>query len=119
VDPLAIIQAVNAEGSSEVESILTEGLTAMKEQSASMEERQVAAQEEANRINEEKTTMPLQVQQLKSQTDIQLAEMELSGKSQLQNNDLIHKENMQQESKNAKLDEMMLSQSGDDEVAES
>jgi len=119
VDPLAIIQAVNAEGSSEVESILTEGLTAMKEQSASMEERQVAAQEEANRINEEKTTMPLQVQQLKSQTDIQLAEMELSGKSQIQNNDLIHKENMQQESKNSKLDEMMLSQSGDDEVAES
>ena len=115
VDPLAIIKAVNAEGSSEVESILTDGLQAVKEQQASMEERNVAAQEEANRINESKVTMPLEVQKLKSQTDIQLKQMELEFKGSEQGNELEHKENMQQEQRNAKLDEMMLAESGEEE----
>ena len=118
VDPLAIIKAVNAEGSSEVESILTDGLQAVRDQQASMEERTVAAQEEANRINEEKITMPLEVQKLKSQTDIQLKEMELSGKSQLHNNELEHKENMQEENRNAELDQLMLSESGEEQEVE-
>ena len=115
VDPLAIIKAVNAEGSSEIESILTEGLEAIKEQREEMEERQVAAQEQANEIEGQKIAMPLEVQKLKSQTDIQLMEMELNGKAQLQGTDLEHKENMQTEGKNAKLDEMMLSESGGEE----
>lgn len=115
VDPLAIIQAVNAEGSSEVESILTEGLSAMKEQSAEMEERQVAATEQANEINGQKVGMPLEVQKLKSETDIKLKEMEITGKVDMQGNELTHKENMQQEGRNAKLDEMMLTQSGEEE----
>ena len=119
VDPLAIIQAVNAEGSSEVESILTEGLTAMKEQSAEMEERQVAAQEQANEINAQKISMPLEVQKLKSETELEVARMKLEGDAQFQGNDLMHKENMQQEGRNAKLDEMMLGQSGEEEEAES
>ena len=59
--------------------------------------------------------MPLQVQQLKSQTDIQLAEMEINGKSTLQGNDLMHKENMQTEQRNAEFDKMMLAESGEEE----
>jgi hypothetical protein len=114
IDPLSIIQAVNAEGSSEVESILTEGLGALKEQQQEMQERQVAAQEQANEIAAEKISMPLQVQQLKSETDIELKRMEIENDATLQDNDLRHKEDMQTEQKNAKLDEMMLAESGEE-----
>jgi hypothetical protein len=38
--------------------------------------------------------------------------MELSGKAQIQNTDLTHKENMQTEQRNASLDQTMLAESG-------
>jgi len=114
VDPLAIIQAVNAEGSSEVESILVEGLSAMKEQREGMEERQVAAQEQANEVEGQKVQIPLEVAKIKAEADIEVKRMDITGKVDMQGKDLVHKENMQTENKNAKLDEAMLVQSEDE-----
>jgi hypothetical protein len=117
IDPLSIIKAVNAEGSSEVESILTEGLTAIKEQQQAMEERNVEVQEAANEIEGQKIQIPLEVQKMKSDTELQVTQMKLELDSGMQANELEHKENMQTETKNAKLDEIMLAESGEEEVA--
>jgi len=112
IDPLAIIKAVNAEGSSEVESILTEGLEAMQKQQDEFRDREISAQETANEIEGEKMQIPIQIQQMKSDTDIQLKQMEIEFESGAQANELEHKENMQLEERNAKLDETMLTESG-------
>jgi len=118
IDPLSIIKAINAEGSSEVESILTEGLGAIKEQQQAMEERNVAVQEAANEIEGQKIQVPIEVQKMKSETEIQVTQMQLDLKVGMQGDELEHKENMQQEGRNAKLDEMMLAESGEEEVME-
>jgi len=115
IDPLAIIKAVNAEGSSEVESILTEGLEAMQKQTNEFKDREIAAQEQANEIEGQKIQIPIQIQQMKSDTEIKVKQMELDLKVGMQDADLEHKENMQLENRNSKLDEMMLAESGEQE----
>ena len=117
VDPTAIIKAVNAEGSSEVESILTEGLEAVRDSQQALEERKVAAQEQANEIEMQKLEQPMQIAQLKSQTDIEIAKMKLQGEASGQMNDLEHKENMQQEQRNTELDKMMLADTAQEETS--
>jgi hypothetical protein len=115
VDPASIMKAVNAESSSEVESILTTGLEAIRDQQAALEERKVAAQEQSNEIEQQKMMMPMEIQKLKSKTDIEVARMKLEGDANLQSNELTHKEDSQQEQRNTELDKMMLQQSGEDE----
>jgi hypothetical protein len=110
VDPLAIIKAVNAEGSSEVESILTEGLEAVRNAQQSLEERKVAAQEQANEIAAKTIEIPLEVAKIKAQTDITVANIKEEGNANKQTNDLEHKENMQHENKIADLDKMALTE---------
>lgn len=118
IDALSMIKAVNAESSSEVESILTDGLEAISRMQADLEERKVAAQEQANEIAAKQIEVPLEVAKLKSDTDIKVKEMDITGKVQTQQNDLEHKENMQLEDKRAKLDEMMLQQANSEEMEE-
>jgi hypothetical protein len=111
IDPTAAIKAVNAESSSQIESILTEGLEAIREQMAQLEERKVAASEQANEIEAQKMSIPLEVAKIKSQTDLEVKRMDLTGKADIQSNDLEHKENMMQEQRNNDLDRMMLEDS--------
>lgn len=118
IDPTAVIKAVNAESSSEVESILTTGLEAIRDSNAALEERKVASQEQANEIAGQQMQIPLEVQKMKSETDIQLKTMDLEGKAGMHGQDLEHKENMQQEQRNAKLDEIMLAESGGEQEVE-
>jgi len=117
VDPASIIKAVNAESSSEVEGILTQGLEAIRDQQAQLEERKVSAQEQANEIEGQKIQMPLEVQKLKSQTDIQLKEMELRVKADMESGALEHKENMLQEQRNNDLDKAMLESTNENQQA--
>ena len=115
IDPLSVIKAVNAESSSEVESILTDGLEAISAMQADLEERKVAAQETANEINTRQIEVPLEVAQVNSQTDIKVKEMDITGKVNTQERDLEHKEDMQTEGKRAELDKIMLSQANQEE----
>jgi hypothetical protein len=52
--------------------------------------------------------VPLEVAKINSETDIQVKEMEITGKIQQQETDLMHKEDMQQEERVAGLDSIML-----------
>ena len=113
VDPLAIIKAVNAEGSSEVESILTEGLEAVRDANQDLEERKVAAQEASNEIENRKIEVPLEVAKLKGQVDVQVAEIKKESDANKQGADLEHKENVIQEQKINDLDKMALEQSAE------
>jgi len=118
IDPLSVIKAVNSESSSEVESILTDGLEAISQMQADLEERKVAAQEQANEIAAKQMEIPLEVAKIKAETDITVKEMDITGQIQKQNTDLEHKENMQTEQSRAKLDEVMLSQANAEEMQE-
>jgi hypothetical protein len=118
IDPLSVIKAVNSESSSEVESILTDGLEAISQMQADLEERKVAAQEQANEIAAKQMKIPLKVAKIKAETDITIKEMDITGQVQKQNTDLEHKENMQTEQSRAKLDEVMLSQANAEEMQE-
>ena len=115
IDPVALIQSVNAESSSETETILTQGLEAIRDQQAELEERKVAAQEQTNEIEGRKIEVPLEVAKIKAEADVRVKEMDISGKAEMQGGDLEHKENMQLEDRNTKLDEMMLAQSNENE----
>ncbi len=118
VDPASIMKAVNAESSSEVESILTTGLEAIRDQQAALEERKVAAQEQSNEIAQQQMIMPMEIQKLKSQTDLEITRMKLEGDAQKQSNELTHKEDSQQEQRNTELDKMVLQQSAEDDREE-
>lgn len=119
IDPLAVIKSVNAETSSEVETILEQGLEAVKAVANQIEERKVAAQEQSNEINYKKIQVDLDVAKIKSQTDIKVKEMDITGKTSIQDRDLEHKEDMQNEAKNQKLDEIMLQNSSAQKVQSS
>ena len=107
-DPKSAIKAVNAESSSEVESILITGLEAVEAVTNQLKERETAAMEAKNEIDARKIEVPLEVAKINSETDIQVKEMEITGKIQQQENDLMHKEDMQQEERVAGLDSIML-----------
>jgi len=114
VDPVAVIKSVNAETSSEVESILTQGLQAIREQQAELEERKVAATDTANEIEGRKIEVPLEVAKIKANADITVAQIKEEGNSVRQGNDLEHKEDMQTEERRAKLDQTMLESTAQD-----
>lgn len=108
LDPIATIKAVNAETASEIESILTTGLEAVKAQQVEMEERSIAATEQANEVAAQKIQVPLDVAKLKSETDMKIAELESQTKLAIADEEIIHKEDMQQAEANSKLDQSML-----------
>jgi len=107
-DPKSAIKAVNADSSAEIESILVEGLEAVEAVSNQLKEREVAAQEARNEIDNRKIEVDVEVANIKSETDITVKEMEITGKIQTQERDLEHKEDMQQEGRIAELDNIML-----------
>ena len=107
-DPKSAIKAVNAESSSEVESILIQGLEAVEAVTNQLEERKIAAQEAKNEVDARKIEVQVEVANIQSETDIKVKEMEITGKIDSQDRDLEHKENMQQEERIAGLDNVML-----------
>ncbi len=117
LDPIATIKAVNGETASELESILTAGLESVQAQQTEMEERKIAAQEQANQVTAQKLQVTLDVAKLKSETDLKIAEMDNNTKRVIADEELIHKEDMQQAERNASLDQEMLSQANQEEAA--
>ena len=111
LDPIATIKAVNGETASELESILTAGLESVKAEQTEMEERKIAAQEQANQINSEKMQIPIQVAQIKAEADLEVAKLNSDTKLAIANEELDHKEDSMDVQNKQELDKMMLEQS--------
>jgi hypothetical protein len=114
LDPMASIKAVNADNATEIESILTQGLEAVQAASLEMQQQQMALQEQTNQVNAEKTQVAVKVAQIKAEADLEIARMKLEGDANMQQNEQIHKEDMQGAERRAKLDEIMLQGSGEE-----
>ena len=78
-----------------------------------MEERKIAATEQANEIGSQKIQVPLQVAQINSETDMEIAKLESETKLAIANEDLEHKEDMQEAGRKTDLDKIMLQDSND------
>ena len=82
---------------------------------ASLEERKVAAQEQANEIAAKQIEVHLEVAKVTAQASITVAQIKEEGSANNKMADLEHKENMQTETRNAELDKMMLDDSGEED----
>jgi hypothetical protein len=111
LDPIATIKAVNGETASELESILTAGLESVQAEQTQMEERKIAAQEEANQINAQKMQIPIQVAQIKAEADLEVAKLNSDTKLSIANEELDHTEDAMDVQNRQELDKMMLGES--------
>ena len=111
LDPIATIKAVNGETASELESILTSGLESVQAEQTQMEERKIAAQEQANEINAQKMQIPVQVAQIKAEADLQVAKLNSDTKLSIANEELDHAEDAMDVQNRQELDKMMLGES--------
>lgn len=118
LDPIATIKAVNGETASELESILTSGLESVQAEQTAMEERKIAAQEQANQINSEKMQIPIQVAQIKAEADLEVAKLNSETKLSIANEELDHNEDAMDVQNKQELDKMMLSQSNAEQPVE-
>ena len=117
IDALSIIKAVNAESSSEIESILTAGLEAISQQQAALEERKVAAQEQANEVAAQTIGVPIDVAKINAESALAVAQIKEGSNTERKNAELEHKENMQLEQRNTEFDKIML-QDANEQVKE-
>lgn len=117
IDALSIIKAVNAESSSEIESILTAGLEAISQQQAALEERKVAAQEQANEVAAQTIGVPIEVAKINAESALAVAQIKEGSNTERKNAELEHKENMQLEQRNTEFDKIML-QDANEQVKE-
>lgn len=120
IDPIAVIKSINADNASDLESILTAGLESVQAAQTQMEERKIAATEQANEINNEKLQVPLTVAKIKSETDLEIAKLESETKLAIAGEDNEHKEDMQEAERKSSLDSIMLqdsNQAASDEMA--
>ena len=115
LDPIATIKAVNGETASELESILTSGLESVQAEQTQMEERKIAAQEQANEINSQKMQIPIQVAQIKAEADLQVAKLNSDTKLSIANEELDHQEDSMDVQNKQELDRMMLDASNQDD----
>tara|TARA_R100000951_G_scaffold107160_1_gene102294 strand:+ start:6489 stop:8726 length:2238 start_codon:yes stop_codon:yes gene_type:complete len=118
LDPIATIKAVNGETASELESILTSGLESVQAEQTAMEERKIAAQEQANQINSEKMQIPIQVAQIKAEADLEVAKLNSETKLSIANEELDHNEDAMDVQNKQELDKMMLGQSNAEQPIE-
>ena len=111
LDPVASIRALNAESASEVETILTQGLSAVQAAQTMMKEREIAAVETKNKIDATKLQVPIEVAKITAQGAIEVAKINNSVKKEINNDLLDHKEDMQDVESKSRLDEIMLQNS--------
>jgi hypothetical protein len=116
VEPLAAIKAVRGDSATEVENILVSALKEMKAQQVELQERELAAQEAKNEIDAKKIQVPLDVAQIKAQSDIQVAQLNNQTKLEIHDSDITQEQDMQQANRNQSLDEMMLGAANDETV---
>lgn len=108
IDALTAIKIINAGSATEMEAIANSALKVIAENEKSLEERKVAAQEEANKIAMQKITMPLEVAKVNAASAEKVAEINGQYKLQANGETLRHNEDMQEVENNNELDKMML-----------
>jgi hypothetical protein len=114
LDPIATIKAVNGETASELEEILTSGLASVKASQVDLEERKVAAQEQANQIEAQKIQVPLEVAKVKADADMKVAKLDSDTKLAIANEQLDYAEDSMDVKAKQEMDKMMLEQANAD-----
>lgn len=117
LDPIATIKAVNGETASELEEILTSGLASVKASQVDLEERKIAAQEQANQIEAQKIQVPLEVAKIKADADLKVAKLDSDTKLAIANEQLDHDEDAMDVKAKQELDKIMLQQANADQSA--
>lgn len=117
LDPIATIKAVNGETASELEEILTSGLASVKASQVDLEERKIAAQEQANQIEAQKIQVPLEVAKVKADADLKVAKLDSDTKLAIANEQLDHDEDAMDVKAKQELDKIMLQQANADQSA--
>ena len=107
---------MRGDSATEVEAILTGALKEMRAQQIELQEREVAAQEAKNQIEGQKIQVPVQVAQINSEADIQVATLNNQTKMKMHDDDLIQDQDMQQANRDQSLDEMMLGQTNQESI---
>lgn len=108
IDSVTAIKAVNAESATEIEIMATKALEAIKENQLAMEERKVAAQEEANKINMMKVSAPTDVAKINAASAEKVAEITGRWKAEISKAGTVHNEDMQEIEHKNELDKLML-----------
>lgn len=118
LDPMTAVRAVRAESAVEVEAIISQGIGELRAQQAEMEERQIAAQEQANEINAQKINVPVQVAQIKAEADITVAQINAQSKMEQQGVQHEHDKDMHTANRRQALDEKLFEQGMQEDAQE-
>lgn len=118
IDPITMMKTINADNAAEVEAVITAGLQSVQAQQTQIQERQVAAQEQANQIEGQKIQIPLQVAQMNNQTKLQIKQMELGQKGEQFDKGLDHQAFKEEQDRDSELDKMALQNAMSEESME-
>jgi hypothetical protein len=108
LDPMTAVKAVRAESAVEVEAIISKGISELRAQQIEMEERQVAAQEQANEINAQKVQIPIEVAKINTEGDIAVAQINAQARGEQESMKQEHAKDMHTAQRRASLDEKLM-----------
>lgn len=108
IDILPVIQAVRADSATEVEYILKKGLEGVQAIQNQLKEREVAAQEQANQIAQQKNDIEVQKIQTPAQVALQKTQLDNQNKLDVQKLKNENDRDLNQADRVNKLDEIML-----------
>jgi hypothetical protein len=108
LDPMTAVKAIRADSAVEVEAIISEGISELRAQQVEMEERQIAATEQANEINAQKMQIPIEVANINAQGDIEVAKINAGAKAELEGAKQEHAKDMHTAQRRAGLDEKLM-----------
>jgi hypothetical protein len=115
LDPMTAVRAVRADSAVEVEAIITSGISELRAQQLEMEERQLAAQEQANEINAQKINIPIEVAKINAEGDIAVAKINAEIKVNQEQMKQEFEKDMHTAKRRATLDEKLLDASNKEE----
>ena len=118
LDPVASIKAVNAESASEVESILVQGMEAMKKMQQENQKAQQELEAQKNQIEMQKIQVPIEVAKIKAETDIQTTQMKIENDANIEQFKADRAEDMQAVQSQSDLDKMMMEQANQEAMSE-
>ena len=108
MDPMTLMKAMNAESSTEIEMIVTNGIKEANSIAERQKEQEMQIQQQATEVQKQTNEMDMAKTQLKSQTDLQIAKMDNDTKREIAGIQRETSENVQDQKRQADLDKQML-----------
>jgi len=115
VDLDLLVKSINASTAGEVETILSQGVEAMREQQQALEQQKVQVQQQANEIEAQKIQVPVQVAQINKERDITVAEINNQTKERIAEGDQENKRDLAEHSRKTDLDNKMMDSTTEEE----